>query len=233
MQSTNLECLEKAREGDRGNLWITADRQLAGRARRGRQWVSEPGNLYASLLLIDPAVPTALASLPLAVAVAVHSAIGRVLPDGASRATIKWPNDILIDGSKVCGILLESETLDNGRQAVVIGCGINISHAPQEVIYPATTLQAAGSSVSPDELFARLCQTMADALQLWDSGRGVRAIRDAWLAHAEGIGRHVTVNLPDRSISGQFRDIDPSGGLVLVDDDGQSQVIAAGDVFFD
>ena len=116
---------------------------------------------------------------------------------------------------------------------MVIGCGINVAHAPQDVIYQATTLRAEGSSVSPDELFARLCQSMADALNLWDGGRGIRAIRDAWLAHAEGIGRYITVNLPDRSISGQFRDIDPSGGLVLVDDDGHSQVIAAGDVFFD
>ena len=233
VQSTNLECLEWARGGDPGNLWITADRQLSGRARRGRLWISEPGNLYASLLLIDPATPTALVSLPLAVAVAAQAAISRVLRDGAAPATIKWPNDILVGGSKVCGILLESETLENGRRAVVIGCGINVSHAPQDVLYPTTTLRGAGASVSPDELFARLCLAVAEALRVWDGGRGVKAVRDAWVANAEGIGRHITVNLPNRTITGQFRDIDPSGGLVLVDQDRHSQVVAAGDVFFD
>lgn len=233
VQSTNLECLDRARAGDPGNLWITADRQLQGRARRGRSWVSEPGNLYASLLLIDPAEPKALANLPLAVAVAAHAAISRALPQGAAAATIKWPNDILVGGAKVCGILLESEILADGRRAVVIGCGINIAHSPQETLYRASTLHAAGSTVSPEELFARLCQSMADALTLWGGGQGVKAVCDAWKAHAEGIGHHIKINLPNRTVTGQFRDIDPFGGLVLTDDDGDTQVIAAGDVFFD
>jgi BirA family biotin operon repressor/biotin-[acetyl-CoA-carboxylase] ligase len=233
VQSTNLECLDRARAGDPGNLWITANRQLGGRARRGRSWISEPGNLYASLLLIDPAPPAALASLPLAVAVAVHSAISRVLPIGAARATIKWPNDILVNGAKTSGILLESETFDGGRRAVVIGCGINVAHAPENVQYPATTLNAVGSPVSPDELFARLCQAMAEQLQQWDRGRGIKAVRQAWLGSAEGVGKHITVHLPDRSISGQFKDIDTAGCLVLMDDDKTTRTIAAGDVFFD
>lgn len=233
VQSTNLECLEKARAGDRGNLWITANRQLGGRARRGRSWVSEPGNLYASLLLIDPAQPADLASLPLAVAVAVHSAISQVLPPGAAKPTIKWPNDVLVDGAKISGILLESETLEGGQRAVVIGCGINVAHAPEQVQYRTTTLQAAGSPVLPEELFARLCQSMAQQLQQWDRGRGIGAVRRAWLDNAQGIGQRIAVQLPDRTISGQFRDIDKAGCLVMIDDDRMIQTIAAGDVFFE
>lgn len=233
VQSTNVECLERARAGDPGNLWVTADRQLGGRARRGRRWISEPGNLYASLLLIDPAPPAALASLPLAVAVAVHAAITGVLPLTASRPTIKWPNDVLVGGAKISGILLESETLADERRAVVIGCGINVAHAPDHVAYPTTTLRAVGSPVSLDELFAKLCQSMAVWLRQWDSGRGVKAVRRAWLDNAQGIGGHITVNLTDRSISGRFRDIDTSGCLVMVDDDGHIRTVAAGDVFFD
>ncbi|WP_136657026.1 biotin--[acetyl-CoA-carboxylase] ligase [Nitratireductor sp. XY-223] len=232
LDSTNLECLERARQGDRGNLWITANRQLKGRGRRGRGWVSEPGNLYASLLLIDVAPQEALASLPLAVGVAVYKAISQVLPPGGNKASIKWPNDILVGGKKVAGILLESEALPDGTQAVVIGCGVDVAHAPDEVMYPVTTLHAAGSAVSPDELFARLFQAMQEELARWDRGRGIAAVREAWLDAAEGIGGPITINLPDSTLSGTFRNIDASGCLVLVDDDNNIQTVAAGDVFF-
>lgn len=107
--STNSECLARARAGDGGNLWVTAERQTGGRGRRGRLWVSERGNLYASLLLIDPAPMERLGSLPLAIAVAVHQAIRRVLPLGAEPLEVKWPNDILIGRKKTCGILVEGE----------------------------------------------------------------------------------------------------------------------------
>lgn len=213
-------------------MWVTANRQVKGRARRGRGWVSEPGNLYSSLLLIDPADPAALASLPLVIAVAAHAAISRVLPPGAAKPTIKWPNDVLINGAKVSGILLEGERLADGRMAVVIGCGINVAHAPEGVIYPTTTLQAQGASVSAEELFARLYQSMGEGLAAWNRGRGISSIRQAWLENAEGLGKTITVNLPAESIVGTFRDIDQSGCLVLVDKDNRIKTIAAGDVFF-
>ena len=232
VQSTNLECLERARAGDPGNLWITADRQLGGRARRGRSWISEPGNLYASLLLIDPAPPPALASLPLAVAVAVHAAVAAALPLSAPVPTIKWPNDVLVGGAKISGILLESEALANKRHAVVIGCGINVAHAPDHAAYPTTTLRVAGSTLSPDELFAKLCLSMARNLQQWDGGRGIETVRRAWLECAQGVGEHITVNLTDRSITGRFKEIDASGCLVMDGDDGRRRTIAAGDIFF-
>ncbi|MEM9105891.1 MAG: biotin--[acetyl-CoA-carboxylase] ligase [Pseudomonadota bacterium] len=230
--STNLECLKKAREGDAGNLWITANRQLKGRARRGRAWVSEPGNLYASLLLINLAPAPALASLPLAVAVAVHSAIARVMPPGTSLPTIKWPNDVLIESAKVSGILLESEAMPDGRFAVVIGCGINVMHAPHDVMYPTTTLHEAGSSISSEVLFGHLCLAMAQELDIWDGGRGIAAVRGAWLERAEGMGRQITVRMADKVVTGTFKDIDQTGCLVVMNRDGTVQSIAAGDVFF-
>ena len=107
--STNIECMERARAGDPGGLWITAVRQTGGRARRGRNWVSEPGNLYSSLLLIDPAPLEALASLPMAVTVAVHDAIASVLPaDAAEALRIKWPNDMLIVTSGLLQLIDQS-----------------------------------------------------------------------------------------------------------------------------
>ncbi|MDF1607509.1 biotin--[acetyl-CoA-carboxylase] ligase [Hoeflea sp. YIM 152468] len=231
--STNAECLERARAGDAGRLWITAARQTGGRGRRGRTWISEPGNLYSSLLLIDPAPWAALGSLPLAVTLAVHGAVASMLPDGGGGGLrIKWPNDLLINGFKTAGILIEAEQLSDGRRAVVIGCGINIAHRPDTGIYPATCLSEQGSAATPQGLFARLVVSMDATLQDWDEGRGLAGIRKAWIDRADGLGKPVTVNLPDRQIRGLFDGIDGEGRLMLAMPDGSKQMIASGDVFF-
>lgn len=230
--STNTECLIRARAGDPGFHWITAARQISGRGRRGRSWASEPGNLYASLLLIDPAPMDKLQSLPLAVAVAVHRAIQAVMPAGSNPVSIKWPNDILIAGKKCCGILLEGEGLPDGHHALVIGCGINVALAPDHGLYPVTSLQAEGAGVSPDELFAHLFRSMSDVLNTWNRGEGIAEIIAQWRSAAGGIGQKITVNLPDRSLSGRFEGIDEDGRLMLDIGAGTVQRIAAGDVFF-
>lgn len=230
--STNSECLARARAGDFGLLWITADSQSGGRGRRGRTWLSEPGNLYASLLLIDPAPIERLASLPLAVALAVHGAIAQVLPPGGDPLEVKWPNDILIGRKKTCGILLEGERLADGRYALVIGIGINIRAKPEESAYPVTSLNDHGAFVSPPELFAHLFASMAEILSVWDEGRGIAEIVERWRAVACGIGEKITVNLPDRSISGYFFGIDDKGMLILDRGPEGRMAIAAGDVFF-
>lgn len=230
--STNTECMDRARSGEPGGLWITAGRQLGGRGRRGRPWISEPGNLYASLLLIDPAPGKYLASLPLAAAIGVHEAVSICLPAEGQVAEIKWPNDILVGGKKTAGILIEGEVLPNGRRAVVIGCGINVALSPQTGLYPATCLAECGSPVSPQELFARLFSAMAAALADWDGGRGISTVRSEWLARAGGLGKEISVRLADREIRGVFEGIDAEGRLELAARDGQKHCIAAGDVFF-
>ena len=229
--STNTECLVRARNGDEGNLWITAVRQTGGRGRRGRTWVSEPGNLYASLLLIDAASQSDLSSLPLAVSLAVHTAIRSVLPN-PDTVKVKWPNDVLINGKKTSGILLEAETLPNGRHALVIGCGINIQSRPDNPLYPSTCLALEGASVSAEELFARLFVAMAEVLEIWDRGRGIAQITAMWRDVAIGIGEKVTVNFSYHSISGIFAGIDDKGYLLLDTGRGPAQAVAAGDVFF-
>ena len=230
--STNTECLERARKGALSGLWITAQRQTGGRGRRGRAWFSEPGNLYASLLLIDPAPMDRLGSLPLAVAVAVQDAMSRIMPLDGPDVLVKWPNDILIDRRKVCGILIEGETFPDGRHGLVIGIGINIAVAPDAGLYPVATLRDFGSTVSPEDLFVHLFQSMALTLALWNGGQGIVAIMERWKRVAGGIGENITVNLPDRSISGRFSGIDDTGLLKLETDDGGTRLIAAGDVFF-
>lgn len=231
VSSTNTEALARARAGDSGFLWITAERQTGGRGRRGREWVSERGNLYSSLLLVDFAPTEELGSLPLAVALAVHQTIVSAMPLDGATVDIKWPNDVLIDRRKTSGILLEAERLSDGRMALVIGIGINILARPDLAQYPVTSLADQGVSISPDELFARLFVNMADMLSIWDQGRGIGEIVRRWRGVACGIGEKITVNLPDRSISGIFSGIDDKG-LLLLDSAAGTLSIAAGDVFF-
>jgi BirA family transcriptional regulator, biotin operon repressor / biotin---[acetyl-CoA-carboxylase] ligase len=231
VSSTNTEALARARAGDSGFLWITAERQSGGRGRRGREWVSERGNLYSSLLLVDFAPTEELGSLPLAVALAVHETIVSVMPSDGATVDIKWPNDVLIDRRKTSGILLEAERLPDGRMALVIGIGINIRARPDLARYPVTSLADQGVSISPEELFARLYVNMSDALSVWDQGRGIGEIVRRWRGVACGIGEKITVNLPDRSISGIFSGIDDKG-LLLLDSAAGTLSIAAGDVFF-
>jgi BirA family biotin operon repressor/biotin-[acetyl-CoA-carboxylase] ligase len=229
--STNAYALELARAGEGGNLWVTAVRQSAGKGRRGRQWVSEPGNLYASLLLVDPAPVSRLGTLPLAAALGVYRALRPYFSRHPQALSIKWPNDILVDGHKICGILLESETLPVGHVAVVIGCGINCSTHPENPLYPTTDLAACGIEAGPDDVFPSLAIEMARVLTEWDRGKGFADIREAWLLAAGGKGGPVTVRWQEGEATGLFEDIDRDGYLLLNVGD-KRQRISTGDLFF-
>ncbi len=160
--STNTLCLEAAQNGDPGGLWITAGRQLQGRGSRGRQWVSEPGNLYASLLLRAPGSDEKLHTLTFVTSLAIRDAI-YALPDaGFADVALKWPNDVLLNGKKTSGILLESHHVRDAR-FVIIGMGVNISHFPQDTLYPATSLQAEGINTNADDLVQFLCRCHGQA----------------------------------------------------------------------
>lgn len=230
--STNSEAMARARDGDPGNLWVTARRQLQGRGRRGRPWVSEEGNLYASLLLVDPAPAARLGTLPLVAAVAAYRALRPLFASTPQALAIKWPNDILVDGRKINGILLESETLPGGRMAVVIGFGINCRHHPAAPAYPATDLADCGIDMSPEALFAALAREMAAVLVEWNRSAGFDVVREAWLRAARGIGEMVTVNLHEGQVTGVFEEIDADGYLCLLAEHGTRRRISAGDLFF-
>lgn len=213
-------------------LWVTATSQSTGKARRGRNWVSEPGNLYASLLLIDPAPMPQLATLPLVAALAVFRVLKPLVSDSDDTIAIKWPNDILLNGAKINGILLESQSSIDGKTAVVVGCGINCQSHPHEVLYPTTSLAAAGVDVEPDRIFAGLAEEMAGMLAMWDRGHAFTAIREQWIDAAAGIGGPITVNLADGSLEGIFEDIDADGCLRVRLADGNLERVSAGDLFF-
>ncbi|MDK9694939.1 MAG: biotin--[acetyl-CoA-carboxylase] ligase [Siculibacillus sp.] len=232
LPSTNDAALDRARAGDPGNLWIVADRQTSGRGRRGRVWVSESGNLFATALLIDPCPARHLAELPFVAVTAAHRAVAGHVARGAERVKIKWPNDLMVDGRKVAGILLESTRIGDGRTAVAIGIGINCKLAPAVTETPATSLLASGSGVLPEILFDDLAEGLARMLETWDGGIGFGAVRDEWLAHAVGLGAPIRVRLVDGEEQGVFEAIDTAGRLVLRTVDGERRTISAGDVFF-
>ena len=228
--STNAEALSLARAGERGPLWITAARQTAGRGRRGSVWTSEPGNLYASLLLSDAVSAAHLPELCFVVALAVRDAVAAAAPAIASELTLKWPNDLLLDGAKLAGILIEAESVGD-KTATVAGIGVNCAHHPRDTGYRATALAAHGVSMAPDELFRELSGVMVARLAQWDRGASFASIRAEWLSHAAGIGGDIVVRLPDRELSGKFESLDQMGRLMLRLPAGRLEAIAAGEIF--
>jgi BirA family transcriptional regulator, biotin operon repressor / biotin---[acetyl-CoA-carboxylase] ligase len=227
--STNGEALSLARQGERGPLWIVAGRQTAGRGRRGRSWTSEPGNLYASLLLTAPAAAEHWPELSFIAALAIHDAIVEIAAELRPRLAIKWPNDLLLAGAKFAGILIEGEGGEEG--AVVVGIGVNCASHPDGTDHPATDLAAAGAHISPQTLMAALSAKMLGRLAQWNQGEGFSTVRADWLSRAAGLGEDVCVRLADREIAGRFEALDERGGLVLRLPDGNATTVAAGDVF--
>jgi BirA family biotin operon repressor/biotin-[acetyl-CoA-carboxylase] ligase len=228
IDSTNAEALRRARAGERGPLWIVAERQTAGRGRRGRSWVSPPGNLHATLLVSDPA-PAALApQLSFVAGLALHDAAAAAAPALAPRLALKWPNDLLCGGRKIAGILLEGE---GDPVAAAIGFGVNCREHPPDAEYPATDFAAEGATIPPVALFDLLADAMAKRLRQWNRGVRFAAIRLDWLERAAGRGNSVRAQLTERQIIGIFETIDESGRLVLRHSDNRLEAIDAGEVF--
>jgi BirA family transcriptional regulator, biotin operon repressor / biotin---[acetyl-CoA-carboxylase] ligase len=230
LPSTNAEALTLARRGETGPLWVTARQQTAGRGRRGSEWVSTLGNLYATLLVCDPASAENAPELSFVTALAVYDAILDSAAALSEKLALKWPNDVLCEMKKLAGILIESETVDT-RLAVAIGIGVNCMHHPTETAFPATDLATAGEAVSAEELFFALSGAMARRLAQWRRGAGFAAIRADWLDRATGMGGEMRVRLPGREFIGRCEALDERGRLLLRVADGTLQTITAGDVF--
>lgn len=228
--STNDEALRLARGGGEGKSWFVAKSQSKGRGRQARAWVSPLGNLYASLLLIDE-VPAALApQLGFVAGVALRRALCEAIDEG-ERLKLKWPNDVLCDGAKLAGILLESTNLSDGRFACVIGIGVNCASAPEGLAYPAKALAEVGASAhGPQDVLLHLSHEIVGALDRFGGGAGFGTIREEWLGAAAGIGAPIRVETPNGRVEGRFRSIDSSGRLMIDCGDGP-RIIEAGDVW--
>lgn len=236
--STNDDALAAARRGDPGRLWITARWQTAGRGRQGRSWASPEGNLYTSLLLIDPCEPALAPQLGFVAGVALHEAASDVTRGRAPLLALKWPNDLLLDGAKVAGLLLEAHRLTDMRTfAVVIGFGVNVGAAPEETPYPAAALHSVAPDLQVEELFPALTRSFAKRFEGWrtaavgDAAGRFAHVRREWMRRTAGLGEPVTVRLPSGERSGRFAGLDPVGRLELQTASGL-ELIDAGDLYF-
>jgi len=222
---------------------IWAGEQTAGRGRRGRTWVSNPGNLYCSLLLRPELSLEKTMQLGFVAANATCETIAALLPKG-SMVNCKWPNDVLIEGRKAAGILLETSSLSEGAaEWVIIGLGVNIAAHPDETEFPATSLSHEGvvydgSGGAIEDIFRDVAARFLESFCLrflagfvTFRNLGFAPVRQAWLRRAYGLGRPVTVRLEHACLDGTFKELDEDGALVLETGDGKTQRISAGDVF--
>jgi BirA family biotin operon repressor/biotin-[acetyl-CoA-carboxylase] ligase len=222
LDSTNEEARRLAAAGDTGPVWIAARAQSKGRGRRGNSWISEPGNLFATLLLQTPHATAAqlgfAAGLATADMVASYAA--------ADRINLKWPNDVLLDHRKVAGILLETV----GPETVAIGIGINLAHHPEGTEAPAISVNSAtGHAIDSDDALGNLAARFAAWYGTWQS-QGFAGLKPHWLERASALGGPIRARLVDREIKGVFEDLDHDGALLLRNDAGLTRITAA-DVF--
>jgi len=243
--STSTEAVRAVQAGDIGDVWFAALRQTEGRGRRGRQWETPHGNLAASLLVVPDCDPAITATLGFVAGVALNRALGSLVPgaevklgiDGAdgqdkSRIALKWPNDVLADGAKLAGVLLEAQKRPDGRMAIVIGMGVNVVAAPEGLPYPAASISALGWDVTAQAILGALTDEWVDAVELWDGGRNVAGILELWRSSAAGIGAPVAVSRDGEVVRGVFETIDDAGRLIVRSNDNSRVAITAGDVHF-
>jgi BirA family transcriptional regulator, biotin operon repressor / biotin---[acetyl-CoA-carboxylase] ligase len=229
--STNAMALERAKSADQGRLWIAALKQDAGRGRRNRVWESPHGNLAATLLHIHQGEMANVATLGFVAGLALKEALDAVAPRYGKFA-LKWPNDVLADGKKLSGILLESVALPSGALGIAVGIGVNIIAHPPDTPFPATSLAAENINVSAELVFLALSDAWVTLFRLWNNGAGLDAIRKRWLLHAAGLGAEIAINHNGTVLRGRFETIDADCRIVIRDDRGLVHHINAGDVYF-
>jgi len=233
LDSTNSEAGRRAEAGESGPIWISAARQTAGRGRRGRAWDSGEGNLAATLLLRPETRASVTGQLSFVAALAAAETAAHFAP--AAAITVKWPNDVLAEGKKLAGLLLEGGSDAQGRW-LAIGIGVNLASFPEGTEFPATSLLEVGlaqpgiAPPSPEDALTVLAARFAHWYDAWMRD-GFEIVRSAWLARASGLGSPIRARLANETRSGVFEGID-EGGALLLNEQGRVRAIAAGEVFF-
>jgi BirA family transcriptional regulator, biotin operon repressor / biotin---[acetyl-CoA-carboxylase] ligase len=225
IDSTNLEARRLFEAGERGPLFLLADEQTAGKGRLDRNWASARGNCYSTLMLALEADIVEVPQLGFVVALAVADVVRKhtnVTPQ------LKWPNDVLVRGAKIAGILCE--ILSPQPLTSAIGCGINVAHAPIGLAYPATCLVAEGASANRDDVFQSYRTALSYWLDIWNNGHNFPSIREAWLRIAIGIGETITMTVGTQHLTGTFETITEQGAVLLKPPLGPPHILHAGDV---
>ena len=224
--STNAEALRRAGDGAAANTVIVARTQSRGRGRNGAAWMSPPGNLYASLIVAPPR-DRAPGQLAFVTAVAAGEAIAEVAAVEGMLG-YKWPNDLLLEGRKLAGILIEGAP----RGLYVVGLGVNLTAAPDSLDVAAVCLRdRLGTSPTPEALLASFCRRFSSWISVWRA-EGFAPVRAAWRGRATGIGQSIEARLPQETVRGVFADVDAEGTLLLDLPDGTRREISAGAIYF-
>ncbi len=212
-------------------FWIVADEQSEGRGRSGRRWHSPKGNLYATLGLRLSVSASTATQLSFVAALAAYDAIARYLPaEQVTPLRLKWPNDVLLGGAKIAGILIETAAYPGtAGLAAAIGIGINVTSAPENTGRPVAALGLAPNARAA--VFEELAHAFDSWLARWDRSRGFAAIRDAWLERAHVMGEPLNVSLNGSAIGGRFQGLDERGALRLKTDAGDVITVTAGDIY--
>ena len=228
--STNDEAKRLAHAGAEEGTVVWALQQTAGRGRRGRRWLSPAGNLHATFVLPPDVAASRAAQLGFVATLAVGDALREIIPD-PQRIAYKWPNDVVIEGRKIAGTLIESEIGESGVLALlVVGIGINLAVAPSNTEIAATSVAALGRDAPAPAAMLEILAARFDAWMTRWRAAGFAPIRTAWLAGAASLGRPIRVRLDDAELRGRFREIDAQGSLVLDTVAGMRRV-SAGEVF--
>ena len=228
--TTIAEAARRAAAGS-GHCWILAGFQTAGRGRRGRPWVSPPGNFHATLLMRPVGGPSQAALRSFIASLALRDALG-ALTGVPEVFALKWPNDVLLNGGKVSGILLESLGAQGGVDHLAVGIGVNLiaAPAPDQVepgaVPPVSVLAETGCRIAPETLLSHLAAAFA-GYEATFAARGFAPIRAAWLAHAARIGEPVIARTGTTTRHGIFDTIDDTGALILRTPKGLETISAA------
>ena len=226
--STNDEAKRLAAEGCADRTIVWAEEQRQGKGRHGRVWVSPPGNLYVSIVLRPRRPQTDAAQAGFVAALALAETIDQLLPGASSALALKWPNDVLIGGAKVSGILLEGQGGAGRDGWIVLGMGVNVASHPTNTGRPTTSLRQSGYSGSLENLLKCLLEHLVAWLDVWEA-EGFAKVRMAWLSRTAP-NKPITIRLGPETLSGRFSGIDERGGLILAQN-GRTRVVTAGEVF--
>jgi len=229
IDSTILEARRRAERGDVKPVWLIARRQTAGRGRRGRAWSSFDGNLLATLLFTTKQPPARIALLGFATGVALAESIEAII--GPARATLKWPNDVFIDGMKASGIMLDSGPY-GAETWVALAFGVNLAAAPEGLDQPTISLRTVLPPDAPAPQPLAFLAQLRPRLESWAQrieSDGFEPLRAAWLARAHGMGQAARVLQGEQTLEGRIVGLSPRGELELETNEGR-RLIAAGDV---
>jgi BirA family transcriptional regulator, biotin operon repressor / biotin---[acetyl-CoA-carboxylase] ligase len=250
IDSTNLEAHRLFVNGERGPLFLLADEQTAGKGRLDRTWASAKGNCYSTLILPlnrHPGEGRSLSEMELQkipafagmttvglestpqVGFVVALAVADVVREIANtKPFLKWPNDVLVNGAKIAGILCE--ILSTNPLTVAIGCGINVAHAPTGLAYPATCLAAEGATTTRDQVFQSYVTALTYWLNVWNNGQNFGSVKIAWMQNAIGVGETITMRNADQHLTGAFEGLTEQGAVILKTPHGPPHIVYAGDM---